>query len=110
MVIPCEPWKLSISLAGIELSKNWVRATLDRKAFEKHFSFEDLDHVFRLDDKFGIQIEPEKDFLPTPTLRGALSSRDVFSGGIQLQFNFTNSNGDLEELLQELSQFSPHQN
>ena len=49
MVIPCEPWKLSISLAGIELSKNWVRATLDRKAFEKHFSFEDLDHVFRLD-------------------------------------------------------------
>lgn len=103
MIMPCEPWRISLTLKTVEINQHWVRATLDRKSFEQLFTFEDLDVVFRLESNFGVQIEPDDDFLPTPSLQTTLSGRDVFSGGIQLQFNFLNSNQDLDELLHEIA-------
>ncbi|SME97341.1 hypothetical protein SAMN06296036_102354 [Pseudobacteriovorax antillogorgiicola] len=102
MIVPCEPWKLVLSLYGIEINKQWIRAGIDRKAFEKHFTFDDLAFIFRLDDRYGIQLEPEHDHLPTPLISGELSRRDVEGNGLQLQFTFLEPSQDLEELLAEL--------
>lgn len=103
MLIPCEPWKLSLSLTAIEISKQWVRAEIDRRSFEKNFDFKDLEHIFRLDSRFGLQLEPAQEYMPTPSLKAELISRDIHSGGVHLQFNFLASNTDIEELLHELA-------
>ena len=89
-------------LHGLEISREWIRAGIDRKSFEKYFSFDDLHFIFRLDDRYGIQLEPDQEHLPTPTLQAELATRDIHSSGMQLQFNFISPNSDLEELLQEL--------
>ena len=103
MVIPCEPWKLALSLHAMEISKQWIRAEIDRKSFEKKFSFDDLPLIFRLDEFYGLQLEPDNKHLPTPMISSELTSRDVHSNGIQLQFTFLNSPPELDELLLELS-------
>ena len=103
MVIPCEPWKLALSLQAVEISKQWIKAEIDRKSFEKNFSFDDLPLIFRIDDKYGLQLEPDDPHLPTPMISGELTTRSIHSNGIQLLFSFLNSTPDLDELLSELS-------
>ena len=103
MVLSFDPWQMVLDLRAMEITKQWIKAEIHRRTYEKYFTTDDLTHVFRIDRRYSLQVEPEWDNAPTPIIPSELLSREINSNSIQLQFSFLSFPSDLDELIMDLS-------
>lgn len=97
------PWQFALLLNGLEISRLSVKASIERKRFEKYFLFEDMSHLFRLESQYFVQLEAESDQLPLVSVEAELTQRELSISGVTLTFDFTRNTKELDELIHYLS-------
>ncbi len=102
LIIESAPWQFALLLHGLEISKSTVKASIDRKRFERYFTFDDMPQLFRIEGQYLIQLEADSEHLPIVSLHAELARRELSVSGITLSFNFLRNTSELDELMQHL--------
>ena len=69
------------------------------EVFAQLFSKDDIESIFKLGNRFRLQIDPQNTDLPTSVAEATLFERSEDGRGLILAFQFHNIDKDLEELL-----------
>lgn len=91
------PWKLALSLAGLNLSTTGVLGHL-----EPGDAGSDVDQLLQVGDPYQLQLEHDSEHLPVPVLSARLVRREPTPRGLVLAFGFDAPGSELLGLIHEL--------
>jgi hypothetical protein len=99
LMVPFDPWRLLVTLQGLDLSMTGVAARLDVPARKDRH---DADALLVEGDPYDLQLEHGADHLAAPFLRARLARRRRTPAGLELAFAFEEPDGDLLGLVHDL--------
>jgi len=103
LLVPFDPWRLLLTLRGLNVSARSVSALLMGSGAREDLTLAETAALLVEGDPYDLQIEHESDALPTPFIRARLVSRNRTGAGLELTFAFEAPDGDLLGLIAELA-------
>ena len=99
MLLPVHPWTLTLKLQGLSISDEHIKSLFGSEVFAQLFNKDDIESLFKLGNKFRLQLEPHNKDLPTAVVEATLFERSEDGRGLVLGFQFHNIDKDLEEII-----------
>jgi hypothetical protein len=100
-MVPFDPWRLLLTLAGVDLSVTGVGAVL---ALPPNRQRHEAEALLQEGDPYDLQLEHGDGELPSPFLRARLIRRRKSAAGLELAFAFEAPDADLLSLVHDLGQ------
>lgn len=103
LMVHVQPWRLLLTLRGLNLSSGGLCAQLHKAAFGSN----QAESLLLNGDLYTVQLDPDGSHLPSPVLQARLVRRTQTNAGWELAFTFTPGDTTVTALLDELQEAQP---
>ena len=107
VLINFEPWRLVLSLRGLNLSRTGLCALLASGSQDARKQTQDAELLLAEGDPYDLQLDHDTPHLPTPLVSARLVRKARTNAGWELAFTFTGTDVGLLGLVHEIQRGSP---